>query len=115
MRRDLHSHIIRVLVHVSVIIAKILRHRRYPLHVRGRDIRRQGPYVRRWYIRDLHLHRLRHEGRDGRDVVVILNWELLVKLRALLSVLTIAVPRLWTGWRSSPGRRRTRRRAVFPI
>lgn len=114
-RRDLHSHVIRVLVHVSVVIAKIFRHR-YPLHVRGWDIRRHVPYIRRRYTRHLHLHRLRHEGRDGRDMVVALNWELLIELRALPVLrLTVAVPRLRTRWRSSPRRRRTRRRAVLPV
>lgn len=115
--RDLHSHIIRMLVHVRVIVAKIFRHR-YPLHVRRWDIWRHVPYIWGWYICHLHLHRLRHEGRDGRDMVVILNWELLIKLLSALSVLRLivaAVPRLRTRWRSSPGRRRTRRRAVFPI
>lgn len=69
--RDLHSHI-RMFIYVSVIIAKIFRHR-YPLHVRRWNIWCQVPYIRRWYISHLHLHRLGHEGRDGRDMVVILN------------------------------------------
>lgn len=114
-RCNLHSHIIRMLIYVSVIIAKILRHR-YPLHMRGWNIWSQVSYIRGRYTCHLHLHRLRHKGRDGRDVVVILNWELLIKLCALSVLrLIVAMPCLWTRWRSSPGRRRTRRRTVFPI
>lgn len=114
-RCNLHSHIIRMLIYVSVIIAKIFRHR-YPLHMRGWNIWSQVSYIRGRYTCHLHLHRLRHKGRDGRDVVVILNWELLIKLCALSVLrLIVAMPCLWTRWRSSPGRRRTRRRTVFPI
>lgn len=55
--RDLHSYIIRMLVYVRVIIAKIFRHR-YPLHMGGWDVWCQVPYIRRRYICHLHLHGL---------------------------------------------------------
>jgi len=83
---DLHSHIIRMLIYVSVIIAKIFRHW-YPLHMRRWNTWCQVSYIRRRYICHLHLHWLRHEGRDGRDMIVILNWELLILKLCALSIL----------------------------
>lgn len=73
---DLHS--VTVIVHVtSIIITKIGR-RRYPLQMGGWNVWCQVSHVGRWHIGHLHLHRLRHKRWDGRDVIAILNRELIV-------------------------------------
>lgn len=108
---DLHS----VIVHVTVIVAKTGR-RRYPLHMGGWNVRRcQVSHVGRWHIGQLHLHRLRHERRDGRNVIVALNrGELMIVLRMMAVLRLIVATMLGTG-RSLSGGRRTRGGAVLSV